>query len=383
MTHLLTLLPWAAFLVFLPVLFRRRPRLRDFDPPDAGEAPFVSVIVPARNEAANIGACVRGLLGSSYPRYEILVVDDRSEDGTTQIASALAEHGLKNVVVVEGEPLPEGWFGKPWACWQGYRRARGEVLLFTDADTRHEPALLGHAVGALQATGAGLVTVLPRQILGSFWERIVMPQFLIMLMLRYHSANRVNRSREPLDVIANGQFILVDREAYEAVGGHEAVRAEVAEDLCLAQRFVAGGQRVFLAHAEDLMWTRMYESLGQIVEGWSKNAAIGSRQTVPTWLRPVVPYLIAAYLLLMWVLPPVMLLASLLTGTDGVVRGWAAGATAISLAYWLLAGARLRTMRAHALLYPLGAAIAAAIFIRSALQGPRVVWKGRRYGESG
>lgn len=383
MSSLLTLLPWAAFLAFLPLLFRRRPRLSDYPAPRPGEAPFVSVIVPARNEADNIGGCVRGLLGSTYPNYEILVVDDRSEDGTTEVVQALAEQGLANVVVVEGEPLPEGWFGKAWACWQGARRARGEVLVFTDADTRHDPVLLGHAVGALEAEGADLVTVLPRQILSSFWERVVMPQFLIMLMLRYHSARKVNESRDPLNVIANGQFIMVRREAYEALGGHEAVRAEVAEDLNLAQRLVASGRRIFLAHAEDLMSTRMYDSLGQIVEGWGKNAAIGSRQMVPKWLSPVAPYLVATYLVLMWVVPPAVLLGALATGTDTLVRGWAAGAMAISLFFWLVAHARLRTVRAHSLLYPVGAAIAAWIFVRSALRGSTVEWKGRRYEENG
>lgn len=380
MSLLLTLLPWLAFLAFLPVLYRRRPRLRDYPSPAGG--PRVSVIVPARNEAANIGACVRSLLRSSYANAEIVVVDDRSEDGTGEIVKALAERGLEEIVVVEGEPLPEGWFGKPWACWQGYRRARGELLLFTDADTRHEPALLGHAVAAMAAERADLVTVLPRQVLASFWERVVMPQFLVALMLRYGNARRVNRARDALDAIANGQFILVRREAYEAIGGHAAVRGEVAEDLRLAQRAVEAGRRVRLVHAEELMTTRMYASLREIVAGWTKNVAIGARQTVAPWLRPALPYLIAAYFLLMWVVPPAVLAASAIVAVDDVVQGWAAGATALSLLFWFLAYARLRVWRIHSALYPLGAAVAAWIFLKSALRGARVEWKGRVYGVS-
>ncbi|HEX6938218.1 MAG TPA: glycosyltransferase family 2 protein [Longimicrobiales bacterium] len=381
MSLLLSLAPWAAFLAFLPALFRRRPRLRNYTPPPAG--PRVSVIVPARNEATNIGGCIRSLLNTSHPNAEIVVVDDRSEDGTGEIVRALAERGVDDVVVIDGEPLPPGWFGKPWACWQGYRRASGELLLFTDADTRHEPALLGHAVAALEAEGADLVTILPRQVLASFWERVVMPQFLITLMLRFGNARRINRARDPLDVIANGQFILMRREAYEAIGGHEAVRGEVVEDLRLAQRVVAAGHRLFVAHAEDLMSTRMYASLREIIIGWSKNVATGARQTVAPWLRPALPYLIAGYFLLMWVLPPAVLAASLLAGTSDIVLAWAAGATGLSLLFWLLAYARLGVWRIHSILYPLGAAIAAWIFLRSALRGSRVEWKGRIYGDAG
>ena len=287
MALLLATLPWIAFLGFIPLLYRRRPRLRDYGP--ATDGPLVSIVVPARNEASHIVWCLRTLLRTRYRNYEVIVVDDRSEDGTGEILSALVERGVENVRVVTGEALPEGWFGKPWACWQGYRHARGELLLFTDADTRHEPDLLGHAVAAMEAAGVDLVTVLPRQVLASFWERLVMPQFLVAIMLRYGSARRIGRARNPLDVIANGQFILMRREAYEAIGGHEGVRGEVAEDLRLAQRTVAAGRRMLIAHAEELMSTRMYASLREILDGWSKNVATGGRQTVPRWLRPALP----------------------------------------------------------------------------------------------
>jgi chlorobactene glucosyltransferase len=380
MVDLLTLLPWLVFVLSAPFVFRRRPRLRDYAAPAADEAPSVSVIVPARNEVHNIAALLRSLLASTYPNFEIVVVDDRSEDGTGEVLRAMVEQGVERLRVVHGAELPDGWFGKPWACWQGYRAARGELLLFTDADTRHEPELLGLAVGALQAERADLVSILPRQLMESFWERIVMPQFLLTISLRYRDASRVNRTHRARDVIANGQFILVRRDAYEAVGGHEAVRGEVAEDLRLAQRFVEARRRVFLAHAEDLMATRMYRSLRELLEGWTKNVAIGARQTVDPWLRPAVPWLIAAFLLLFWVLPPGVLAASLFFDVARRATAWSAGATGLSLFFWLAAHFRLRIPRSHALLYPLGAAIAAGIFIRSALRGERVVWKGRTYG---
>jgi chlorobactene glucosyltransferase len=386
MTALIWTIPWLVWLVLLPIALRRRPRLADY-PVRAGEdAPRVSVILPARNEAINIGPCIASILDSAYPAVDVVVVDDGSVDGTLEVAQALAARAAGRLQVVAGEPLPPGWVGKPWACWQGYRQARGELLLFTDADTRHAPTLLGHAVGAMEREAADLVSIVPRQLLRSFWERSVMPHVLTVILTRYLSTRRVNRTANPRDVVANGQFILVRRAAYEAVGGHEAVRGEVVEDLRLAQRFVAAGKRLFLAYAEDLMSTRMYRSFGEMVEGWSKNLAYGSRAAVDAWLRPVVPWLIAAFLLAFWVLPPAVLVTTSLGALGGAPQtwlGWSALVTATSVLFWGSACLRLRVPMAYAVIYPLGALVAASLFIRSALLGPRVSWRGRRYGGGG
>lgn len=383
MVDFLLVLPWIVLALTVVRALERRPRLRDYGGPEPDEAPSVSIIVPARNEAHNIGRCVRTLLSAAYPDVEIVVVDDRSDDGTGQILEALAERGTERVRVVSGQPLPEGWFGKPWACWQGYRVARGELLLFTDADTYHDPLLLAHAVGALLDEDAALVTVVPRQLMKSFWERVVMPQFLTLISLRYRRLARINRARDPKDAIANGQFILIDRAAYEAIGGHEAVRGEVTEDQALAQRTVASGRRVFIAHAEELMATRMYRSLPEIVEGWTKNVATGARHAVAPWLRPAVPWLIAAFLIVAWIVPPAVVVADVVGGANVRPTGWPALATLLSLATWLLVYVRMRVPRGHALLYPVGAAVAAFVFALSAVRGGRVRWKGREYDASG
>jgi chlorobactene glucosyltransferase len=237
-------LPWLAPFAALARLADTRPNLSDV-PPTSGE--LVSVIVPARNEAGTIETVVRSVLGSAYRPLELLVVDDRSTDATAAILQRLAARDPR-VRVVHGAPLPDGWYGKPWACEQGYRAARGDLLLFTDADTRHHPELLGRAVAALQRERAGLLTVAPRQRCVTFWERLVMPQIWLLLGLRYHP-RRVNRARRERDVIANGQFILVPREAYESAGTHGAVRHEVAEDLALAQRFLRSGRTIHFALA--------------------------------------------------------------------------------------------------------------------------------------
>ncbi|MGH7419950.1 MAG: glycosyltransferase family 2 protein, partial [Candidatus Rokuibacteriota bacterium] len=245
---LLLALPWLVPILALVRLARRGPNLSDAP---RAEGELVSVIVPARNEAAVIETVVRSVLATGYAPIELLVVDDRSTDATAAAVERLAAQNPR-LRLLRGEELPAGWYGKPWACHQGYRAARGDLLLFTDADTRHEPDLLAHAVGALRQEQADLVTVAPHQRCVTFWERLIMPQIWLLLGLRYHP-RAVNRARRERDVIANGQFILVTRESYEAAGTHAAVRQQVAEDLALAQAFLRAGRKIHFAFAERLM----------------------------------------------------------------------------------------------------------------------------------
>jgi chlorobactene glucosyltransferase len=371
-------LPWIVFAVAAPFVFSSKPRLREFAPPATDASPLVSVIVPARNEALNIGACAGSILQSRYTHVELIIVDDNSSDGTSQIAQNIAERDPR-VRLVAGEPLPEDWLGKCWACWQGYRKTGGELLLFTDADTRHDPDLLVHAVGALQSCGADLVSIVPRQEMESFWERVVLPHVFTVLMSRYPDLRRVNRSRDPRGVVANGQFILFRREAYEAIGGHEAVRHEVVEDLRLAQRTVAAGRRLHLSNAEDLMRTRMYRSFGGIIEGWSKNLATGVRQAVNPWLRPFAPWLLGFFIFGFWTAPAAAFLAGLAGYTGPGLLEWGVLTTVASLAFWTGVLIRLRAPVRYALAFPLGGALTGFIILRSAFRGTTVSWKGRTY----
>lgn len=372
--------PWIAAAVLLPFMMRRKPRMTAEPRANADDdGPLVSIVVPARNEAANIGACLATLLDSGYSNREIIVVDDHSTDGTGDIARILAERADGAVRVIEGQPLPPGWVGKCWACWQGYQAAHGDVLLFTDADTRHDENLLPHALGALLSRKVALVTVIPRQIMRTFWERTVLPQIFMLIYLRYRDLNRINSTRNPRDVIANGQFILMPRAEYEAMDGHRSVRGEIVEDLRLAQQVVSQGRGLFVANAETLMDTRMYRSLGQIVEGWTKNLALGTRGSVDGWLKPAMPWIAGITLIGFWCGPPVLLVASVLGLSVPGMRAWSIVATSASAAFWLLAYARLRLPVLHALLYPLGAAVAGMVFLRSAARGRTIGWKGRTY----
>jgi chlorobactene glucosyltransferase len=213
----------------------------------------------------------------------------------------------------------------------------------------------------------------------SFWERLILPHIFALITARFHDMSRVNRTRNPRHVIANGQFMLVRRDAYDEIGGHEALRGDVVEDQRLAQRLVAAGHRIFIGHGAELMETRMYRSLGGIIEGWTKNLALGSRRAAPPVVAPAVPWLIAALLLLTWVVPPAVLTASLFVYVAGGVVAWALATTSLSLLFWLVTFAGMGVPPLYALGYPLGAAATAALFVRSALRGGHVEWKGRAY----
>ena len=345
-------------------------------PPDA---PLLSVVVPARDEARNVGRLVRTVLASSYRDVELVVVDDASTDGTADVARE-AGAGDPRLRVVANAPLPTGWFGKQWACATGARVARGELLLFTDADTAHGPELHARAVAMLRAEDAALLTVAGRQELGSFWERMVQPHVFQVILARFGGTERVNRARAPRDKIANGQFLLFRRDAYERLGGHHAVRATVAEDLALAQRTAAIGERVILTLGERHLATRMYTSLGELVRGWRKNVFAGGRDAMP-WGRLgrlLFPLLLPLPALL--TLAPVV---ALLLASVGVVRGavlaWAATATAAQLAWWAAVYRREGLSAWNALGFPLGAAVLLHIVVTATLRGRRVAWKGREY----
>jgi chlorobactene glucosyltransferase len=374
MISLLLAAPWIAVLWIVVRRYANRgPLLQGYAPRPNG--PTLSVIIPARNEALNIETCVRSVLAATYAPLEIIVVDDRSSDDTAEIVGRLAaapEAGGR-VRLVRGTDLPPGWFGKQWALVQGYRAAMGDLVLFTDADTKHEPELIPRAVTALRTEHTDLVSVIPRQEMGTFWERLVQPHVFFALQARIGDLRQVNRTRTVWNAIANGQFVLTTQVAYEAVGTHAAVRDSIVEDVMLAQAYVRGGRDIFLLHAQDYMATRMYRSLSEIIGGWSKNLALGAPLMAPpiAIVRRLLPYLMWLPVLA-WIGPP---LAWLVWRWDFTMIAMAA-----SLATWLEIYRREQAPWWYALLYPVGAGIVAYIMLRSAWRGSRKVeWRGRLY----
>lgn len=368
-------MPWLAS------LFGKGLALGDYQPPPPDAAPPVSVVVPARNEARRIERCVRSILASAYPDFELIVVDDRSTDGTGAVLATIAAQDARLRVVAGGE-LPEGWFGKPWACWQGARRARGTVLLFTDADTWHGPELLGRAVGIMLMRGADLVTLLQRQEMGSFWERVVQPHLFALIgapvLLTRGSVEAINQRQGPRDAIANGQFIMVTRGSYEAVGGHEAVKGEVVEDVMLARRYAEAGLRRWFANAMDDMSTRMYRTLGELVEGWSKNLFMG---TQIVW-GPVGGYflMLGIFVVVAAGLLPAVALGAAALGAPPAVLAFGAFGFAMSAAATALFLRANREPAWPAPFYWMGQLVLLWILAASTLRGRRRIrWKGRVY----
>lgn len=243
----------------------------------AGALPFLSIIVPARNEAYQIEDCLRSLLLQRYPDFEVIVVDDESSDNTAEVVSCIAA-GDSRVRLLRGAPLPSGWVGKPWALVQGESVALGEWLLCTDADTVHHPLAASSAVQAAQERGVDALSLLTTQEMKSFAERALLPAILWTIVLAIGPLASVSNPRKRV-AIFNGQYLLISRALYEATDGHTAVANEIAEDLEFARYIKRDGRfRIALLGANDLVRTRMYRSLNEIWGGFVKNFALGMRE---------------------------------------------------------------------------------------------------------
>jgi chlorobactene glucosyltransferase len=401
----LGLLPWIALGFFMAFGIREPrplPEAGDWSPdvpsPDVDEAepgPLVSIVVPARNEEGNIVRCLASLARLEGVPYEVIVVDDRSDDRTAEVARGVEAGNAMELRVLEGGPLPEGWFGKPWACRQGAAVARGGLLLFTDADTVHHPTLLIRSLRAMEEDGAEVLSLLGRQEVETFGEKLVQPQVFTLIGIRFRSLDRVVPPEGWKEAIANGQFVLVARTAYETIGGHEAVRGEVVEDLRLAQELTRAGSRLSVRQGEDVFSTRMYTSLGQLVDGWTKNVAVGARQASGRWAGLALPGILL-FLAFFWLLPAGavavagvgvlatlgVLPSALSVGAGGAFGIWAALSWAMSVAIWAGAYRRFGVSPVMSLIYPLGTVVLALIVGRSWMRGERKIeWKGRTYGQ--
>jgi glycosyltransferase involved in cell wall biosynthesis len=256
---------------------------RVYDQPEPEELLELTVIIPARNEEDCLGACLESLVAQSEAQFELgrdwelMVVDDHSTDRTAEIA-----RGFAGVTVMQAGKLEPGWTGKANAIWTAARKARGRWLLFTDADTVHEPGNLHRAMHEAVKHKAGMLSYSPRQIVSGWAQRTLMPLVFCELALAYPPA-KVSDPKERI-AAANGQFLLVEREVYRRLGGHEAVADKVLEDVELA--FLAKRRKVGLRfrYADDAVSTRMYRSTAAMIEGWTKNLALLFDNTLTTAL---------------------------------------------------------------------------------------------------
>ncbi len=357
--------------------------------PGGGEWPFVSVIVPARNEERNLPRLLPGLLSQRYPGYEVIVVDDQSEDATPRI---LAEWSAcdRRLRVIEGAELPrhEGWLGKPHAMYQGANAAKGEFLLFTDADTVHDEQSVSSSVAYALDHDVDLLTITPCAELLSPSERLLMPLAFEGILTLY-PPYKVNDPASSV-AIANGQYILIKRDVYDAVGGAKRVKDKIAEDLEFGKAVKSDGYRLYLANGTHLMTVRMYTNFREVWEGWSKNVVLSFKENPSTGFFSVVglltltvmPFLLVNWLVRAW-------REALKSGrkSDRLAAGWITGIAAWNVVLPLIF--RRRADRSLGLpvgwtfTQPVGAVIFSLIMFSSLIRlarGKGVVWKGRTYG---
>lgn len=333
-------------------------------------SPFISICVPARNEERDVEICLRSLLEQDYPQFEVIAVDDNSDDRTAAIIESLASN-YPRLSFVRGAALPAGWLGKPYALHQAYREARGEYLLFTDADPVFQPTALTSAVYCMQTKGLDILTLMPGARFGSFWERAVQPVIFgfIGALTRFRKVN----SREYPDAMGIGAFIMFKRSAYEKIGGHERVRQEIVEDIALAKCAKKEGFNLLVADGKSVFSIRMYHSLREIWEGWRKNMFVAMKQSVVRTLYYV-------FIILSFVMTPWLIFFYNLTAGRQFLLSFAA------LLLVLITGIHLceelRLEKRNVLLFPLGAIVMSVVMLNSMLQillKGRAEWRGRHY----
>jgi len=372
-----------ALLAIVLVNLRVLPRVEDLGSVRGEGAPSVAVLVPARNEEVHIETCLRSLLAQDYPDFEIWLYDDASIDRTAEIAAKLAATDPRLHVVKGSIEPPEGWLGKAHACFRLYEAVRASAapayLLFTDADVRFEPSAMAAAVAAARAVGVGLLSIFPRQITVSWAERLAVPMLLHWAVYTFLPLPLAHSRRTGhAFAAANGQFMLFAREAYEACGGHGAVRSQVLEDVGLARAVKRAGFRAVLADGGPLILTRMYDGPGEVWRGYSKNAYAFFGYS-PFFLAVGIATLLALYI------SPVALASYALMSGQGVVFLLALAMYLVGVAARLVLAVRFRYRVWDVWLHPVSVLFLVAICVNSmvwAMTG-RGVWKDRAAGATG
>ena len=338
--------------------------------------PLVSIILPVRNQAGTVSDCVSSLVGLEYPKREIIVVDGGSTDGTRELVQKFAHE----VTLVDEEPLPVGWVGKNWACHLGYKKSRGELLLFTDGDSVHATDSLARSVDYLQAENADLVTLAPGTILRSFWERLLQPPIFLLIMILV-GGKLVNDDHRQ-NAIGNGQYMLFRREAYDKIGGHYAVRDKIIEDYSLGRLLKRAGMRLRFVTASDALGVRMYASLGEIWRGWRKNFyTVSERHMLPRAVSRI--FLMFTFL----VLPFAILGYGILLAAATPLNAYLIAGLFMSGLLWLgivMLDNSIGVSSLYALMFPLAILVYIFIGIDSTVRGSLgygFSWKGRVYGK--
>ncbi len=253
--------------------------------PLAGNWPKVSVLIPARNEENNIKACVQSLLLQDYPDYEVIVLNDKSTDNTGTILAQMCEQ-FPHLKVLKGKPLPSGWLGKNWACHQLSESSKGELILFTDADTIHHPLTLKEGVSSLIAQNADLLTAIPFEKLGGWGEKILIPYFFFSTLV-FIPIGIAHRLKNPFLCFSIGQFMFFKRSSYLQIGGYQGIKGIPLEDLILGRLIKKADLRWRMVDGGLRIECRMYHNFSETWNGLSRFLFLGYThgflQLLPAW----------------------------------------------------------------------------------------------------
>jgi chlorobactene glucosyltransferase len=340
--------------------------------PLAEKFPFVSILVPARNEALNIACCVDSLLAQDYPDFEVIVLNDNSTDDTSPILAGLAQTDPR-LRVLKGSPLPDGWLGKHWACHQLDQAANGELILFTDADTCHTPDMLRASVSALIAEHADLLTAFPHEQMLTWGERLLVP-IIGWGIFTFVPIRLVQKLRLSALSVTLGQFMLFRRTAYDAIGGYSAVKSEVIDDICLGRLIISTGHAWRLLNGTRHVSCRMYRGFWEAVNGFSKSmfAVFDYR---------ILPYIIGWLIVGLAFIEPAVALVSrwLRYPLSSLPLNYAAFSVIISVVLFMVAYRRFQFPAYLVFYYPLSLALFIAVIVRSLFQSARgtSTWKDR------
>ncbi len=335
------------------------------------DLPLVSILIPARNEEDNIAACVLSLLDQDYPNYELIILDDHSTDQTSAILANIAQN-QSDLTIITGQPAPKSQTGKNWACSQLAMKSKGELLFFTDADTIHHPQMLSNAVTALIGENADLITGYPRQILGSVYEKLLVP-FFSWAVLVFFPLGIAYSIKSSIFTTAVGQMMLFKRDAYQKIGGHQAVSSSIVDDLSLARKIHTHGFRWRVIYIADMISCRMYRTSQGALAGFVKNlfAAFEFR---------LLPFLFAFLWLAILFLEPLLILVLKMLGAAQHARTeYLLMCICLSAAVWAIPYLHLRLPAWLAGLYPITIIANEISALRSLLASLRgeLVWKGR------
>jgi chlorobactene glucosyltransferase len=351
----------------------RKPR-SDVELPEP--APLISILLPARNEEANIGVCLESLRQQDYPNFEILVLDDSSTDGTSDIVARIAAEDSR-VRLLKGQPLPSGWAGKTFACHQLAQEARGSWLLFTDADTVHASSMLRRVLGVALATRAALISGFPYQRTASIWQKTAMPILFYFMLLCWMPFWWLQRSRCTMPSVAIGQFLFFSAEEYRSIGGHEAVKSRIVEDVWLGIEVSRHKYRQLTLDLSSLVSCQMYREFGTMWDGITRWFYTVASLSVVTLVVMI------AVVLLLFLAPFLWLVYGLLLGQPALA--WevlVALQVGIVFLARFLAGRRFSQPKTSIILHPIGVAFLLLVSFYASYQyltGAGVKWKGRVY----